>query len=697
VPVVLPPILSLVGALREVRVGGAGGSVLVRPGRLPLAAMTGTTPVVPPLDASLLNGTAPTGSGAALKSGLPPGKSIPSVPLTTPTSVLGGDGLSDSPVAASPVSPPAADGNGAAGAGTGANGSAGCGSANAAAPAASTSPSSSAPPLAGIIHSVVPTVRPPSGGGPSGAASSINSPRGAGSPRRSALVRLFSASPKSGGGAAAVLPASDAGAADEEDEEDGEDSEGMDVAIARQARLFFCSFGLVMFVGRPCLVFSCLGPLSARTRGHGLTLLPRCTLALSLSIARLLLACGVLGLAGLKKKKTLLHRLFHRLLKRQPLDAASPAPSAPLSVSDSSLMAQLLALPPTFTPASPLLPPAVGSLAARPTLVLDLDETLVHSSFTYLADAHLTLQLTISGEPAVAYVRKRPRVDEFLAAVADIFEVVVFTASLALYADPVLDELSASAAAINGAHPADMIHGRLYREHCVMVGGVFVKDLTRLGRDVKQVIIVDNSPISYAMQPENAVHILDFIDDETDGELDKTLAKVLTMRDVPDVRNVIRPPPKQAPNASSEGSAVGDKPSRSSVAPPPPLLAMQMNNGTRTGSVPPGTDVVGVTSPQAAGSANSSATPPSAPESGAADSAADPPASEGVLVAAAAGRAASADDSGDAMSSVVAGPPVSVQAPASAPKAKAHADALVPGTPVTPSGPFSDASAAMQT
>jgi len=399
----------------------------------------------------------------------------------------------------------------------------------------------------------------------------------------------------------------------------------------------------------------------------------------------------------LKKKKTLLHRLFHRLLKRQPLDAASPAPSAPLSVSDSSLMAQLLALPPTFTPASPLLPPAVGSLAARPTLVLDLDETLVHSSFTYLADAHLTLQLTISGEPAVAYVRKRPRVDEFLAAVADIFEVVVFTASLALYADPVLDELSASAAVINGAHPADMIHGRLYREHCVMVGGVFVKDLTRLGRDVKQVIIVDNSPISYAMQPENAVHILDFIDDETDGELDKTLAKVLTMRDVPDVRNVIRPPPKQAPNASSEGSAVGDKPSRSSVAPPPPLLAMQMNNGTRTGSVPPGTDVVGVTSPQAAGSANSPATPPSAPESGAADIAADPPASEGAMVAAAAGRAASADDSGDAMSSVVAGPPVSVQAPASAPKAKAHADALVPGTPVTPSGPFSDASAAMQT
>eukprot|EP00170_Pyropia_yezoensis_P006347 contig_25855_g6367 len=182
-------------------------------------------------------------------------------------------------------------------------------------------------------------------------------------------------------------------------------------------------------------------------------------------------------------------------------------------------------------------PPALGDAENNRTSADRRGETLVHSSFTYLADAHLTLPLTISGETAVAYVRKRPRVDEFLAAVADIFEVVVFTASLALYADPVLDELSASAAAIHGGNPADMIHGRLYREHCVMVGGVFVKNLTLLGRDIKQVIIVDNSPISYAMQPENAVHILDFIDDEADGELDKTLAKVMTMRDVPDVRN----------------------------------------------------------------------------------------------------------------------------------------------------------------
>eukprot|EP00168_Porphyra_purpurea_P006085 TRINITY_DN1736_c0_g1_i2.p9 TRINITY_DN1736_c0_g1~~TRINITY_DN1736_c0_g1_i2.p9 ORF type:complete len:125 (+),score=34.03 TRINITY_DN1736_c0_g1_i2:2538-2912(+) len=123
---------------------------------------------------------------------------------------------------------------------------------------------------------------------------------------------------------------------------------------------------------------------------------------------------------------------------------------------------------------------------------------------------------------------------------------------------------------------------------------------------------------------------------------------------------------------------------------------MQANNGTRSASVSPGTDAIGVASPQAAGSANSPAMPPVASESGAADVAAYPLAGKGASVAATAGRAASANEAGDAMSSVVGGPPASAQAAASASKAKAHADAMVPGTPVTPSGPFSDAAAAMQ-
>lgn len=56
--------------------------------------------------------------------------------------------------------------------------------------------------------------------------------------------------------------------------------------------------------------------------------------------------------------------------------------------------------------------------------------------------------------------------------VGELFEVVVFTASLDKYANPVLDLLDRS----------NSVHYRLFREACVMNEGLLVKDLTRLVR-----------------------------------------------------------------------------------------------------------------------------------------------------------------------------------------------------------------------
>ena len=51
----------------------------------------------------------------------------------------------------------------------------------------------------------------------------------------------------------------------------------------------------------------------------------------------------------------------------------------------------------------------------------------------------------------------------------------------------------------------DVFHSRLFRESCVFHKGNYVKDLSKLGRDLPQIIIVDNSPASYIFHPENAV------------------------------------------------------------------------------------------------------------------------------------------------------------------------------------------------
>lgn len=191
---------------------------------------------------------------------------------------------------------------------------------------------------------------------------------------------------------------------------------------------------------------------------------------------------------------------------------------------------QIALLAPTYEPQSPLLRDASAAVADKPCLVLDLDETLVHSSFSPIDAADFEIPLNMQGETHTVFVKKRPGVDNFLAVVSESFEVVVFTASLALYANPVMDLLD----------PACRVHERLYREHCVLIGGCYVKDIAKLGRDLKRTIIIDNSPLSYALQPENAIPIDSFFADENDRELDKILVILEKAKNLQDVRNLAR-------------------------------------------------------------------------------------------------------------------------------------------------------------
>lgn len=158
---------------------------------------------------------------------------------------------------------------------------------------------------------------------------------------------------------------------------------------------------------------------------------------------------------------------------------------------------------------SELLGPALEGDKGRLCLVLDLDETLVHSSFQPTSYFDFQIQVQIEGMCHDVYVAKRPYVDEFLERVSKLYEVIIFTASLAKYANPVLDELD----------PNQTIHGRLFRDSCVGHGSQFVKDMSILGRPITRAAIVDNSPSSYAFQPENGIPIESWFDDKSDRAL----------------------------------------------------------------------------------------------------------------------------------------------------------------------------------
>lgn len=183
----------------------------------------------------------------------------------------------------------------------------------------------------------------------------------------------------------------------------------------------------------------------------------------------------------------------------------------------------------------PLLEDPPEKKVGRKTLVLDLDETLVHSSFqeTDLASIQIALDLEEGTRMKHfdVYVIKRPGVDEFLKAVSAHYEVVVFTASIERYANPLLKLLD----------PNGYIDKYLYRESCIEYNGSYVKDLRRLGRDLKNVIIVDNSPAAYQFQIDNAIGCRTFTDDLKDTEL--TYTKDFLLRDdvlnAKDVREVL--------------------------------------------------------------------------------------------------------------------------------------------------------------
>jgi len=152
-------------------------------------------------------------------------------------------------------------------------------------------------------------------------------------------------------------------------------------------------------------------------------------------------------------------------------------------------------------------------------LVLDLDETLVH----YFEDEN------------EAYVKVRMGTENFIRKLSKYCEIAIFTASTQNYADIVIDGLDCK----------DLIDYRLYRQHTTLMNGVNVKDLSKLGRNMDKIIIVDNIEENYQLQPNNGLNICDFEGDENDNELDFLLEDLLKLvkqpgKNVCDELSVIR-------------------------------------------------------------------------------------------------------------------------------------------------------------
>ena len=175
--------------------------------------------------------------------------------------------------------------------------------------------------------------------------------------------------------------------------------------------------------------------------------------------------------------------------------------------------------------------PPKSKTEKKVSLVLDLDETLVHCTVDPIDNADMVFPVEFGGVEYQVHVRKRPFLKEFLEAVYDKFEVIVFTASQKVYADELLNRIDPE---------NKYIRHRLFRESCLPVEGNYLKDLNVLDRSLKHCVLVDNSPHAFGYQVDNGIPIESWFDDPNDTELVKLEKFLRTIQNSDDVTVNVR-------------------------------------------------------------------------------------------------------------------------------------------------------------
>ena len=140
------------------------------------------------------------------------------------------------------------------------------------------------------------------------------------------------------------------------------------------------------------------------------------------------------------------------------------------------------------------------------SIVLDLDETLINIEFKDVASNKCILHF-------------RPGLFSFLSEIKPFCELITFTSASKEYAQPIIREIELK---------TKYFDYNFFREHSIICGNDFVKDISRIGRDMKKIIIIDNMEENFRLNKKNGIKIYPFNGDPNDNVLNE-LKKILIM------------------------------------------------------------------------------------------------------------------------------------------------------------------------
>ena len=139
------------------------------------------------------------------------------------------------------------------------------------------------------------------------------------------------------------------------------------------------------------------------------------------------------------------------------------------------------------------------------TLVISLDETLIHFKKGSIKNNKGVIQL-------------RPGLTEFFEDIKPYYEIVIFSNGSKKYSDIMINSIEGK---------EKNIDYRLYRDHCIIYNNDFVKDITKIGRPINKLLIVDNLPQNFRLNKENGIYIKSFYGDNANDKILFNLSKLL--------------------------------------------------------------------------------------------------------------------------------------------------------------------------